>query len=94
VYRPDGVAVSAVLESDDPAGFLVHTMPRFLAAIGDPWQDYDGVYIRLADASGATVWETSTVVRMSEGSVGSREDLAGCSPVADFGPTPRRCPAK
>jgi hypothetical protein len=94
VYRPDGVAVSAVLQARDPAAFLVHGMPRFLAGIGDPWRDYDGVYIRLVDATGATVWETSTVVRMSEGSVGSREDLAGCSPVANFGPTPPPCPAK
>ena len=93
-YRPDGVAVSAVLKAEDPAGFLLHAMPRFLTAIGDPWRDYDGVYIRLVDGSGATVWETSTVVRMSEGSVGSREDLAGCSPVAGFGSTPPPCPAK
>ena len=94
VYRPDGVAVSAVLEADDPAAFLVHAMPRFLAAIGDPWRDYDGVYVRLVDAAGTTVWETATVVRMSEGSVGSREDLAGCGPVWGFGPTPPPCPAK
>jgi hypothetical protein len=94
VYRPDGVAISAVLEADDPAAFLLHTMPRFLAAMGDPWRDYDGVYVRLVDASGATVWETSTVVRMSEGSIGAREDLAGCSPVSDWGPTPPPCPAK
>jgi hypothetical protein len=97
VYEPDGIAVSAVLESDDPARFLVHKMPLFLAAIGNLWRDYDGVYIRLVDGSGATMWEDSTVVRMSEGSVGARDDLVACSPVGIWGPwtpTTPKCPAK
>jgi hypothetical protein len=91
-YEPDGVAVSAILRSSDPASFLVHRMPAFLAAIGDRWHDYDGVFIRLVDRSGTTVWETSTVARTSSGSVGSRQDLAGCSPVANWGPSPPPCP--
>jgi hypothetical protein len=94
IYRPDGIAVAATLKSGDPAAFLVHQMPTFLAALGDRWRDYDGTYIRLVDDSGATVWETSSTGRISSGAVGSREDLAGCSPVANWGPTPPPCPAK
>ncbi len=94
IYRPSGVAVAVTLKAKDPASFLVHEMPRFLAAIGDLWHDYDGVYVRLLDDSGTTVWETSTAGRTSTGAVGSRADLAGCSPVANWGPTPAPCPAK
>ncbi len=93
IYQPDGVAVAATLRSEDPARFLLHRMPGFLAAVGDLWRDYDGVYIRLVDGSGETVWETSTVARAPVGSVGSREDLAGCSPIQNHGPTPPPCPA-
>ncbi len=94
IYRPDGVAVAATLESADPARFLVHQMPRFLAALGDRWADYDGTYIRLVDSSGSTVWESSTNARTPTGAVGVREDIAGCSPIANYGPTPPACPAK
>lgn len=92
-YQPDGVAVSATLKTDDAAGFLAHKMPTFLAEIGDRWHDYDGVYIRLIDSSDSTVWETSTIARTSSGSVGSRDDLAGCGPIGSWGPTPPPCPA-
>jgi hypothetical protein len=94
IYQPDGVAVAATLKSGDPAAFLAHQMPMFLAALGDRWRDYDGTYIRLVDDSRTTVWETSSTGRISSGSVGSRQDLAGCSPVANWGRTPPPCPAK
>lgn len=93
IYEPDGVAASATLRSTAPAGFLKHEMPIFLAAIGDRWSDYDGVYLRVVDGSGSTVWETSTASRIMTGSVGSRVDLAGCSPVANWGGAPRPCSA-
>ena len=96
IYQPDGVAVAATFESSDPASFLVKRMPGFLAALGDRWRDFDGTHIRLTDASGATVWETSSAGRVSEGSVGSREDLAACGPVQSWGsyPGPPPCSAK
>ena len=94
IYQPDGIAVAATLMSTDPASFLLHQMPTFLDALGDRWSDYDGTYIRLVDTSGEVVWETSTSGRIASGSVGSREDLAGCGPVANWGPTPPPCPAK
>jgi hypothetical protein len=94
IYQPDGVAVAATFESDQPASFLVKRMPGFLAAVGDRWRDYDGTYIRLVDGGGATVWETSSAGRISEGSVGSREDLAACGPVQGWGPSPPPCSAK
>jgi hypothetical protein len=94
VNQPDGIAAAATLKSDDPASFLVHQMPTFLAALGDRWNDYDGTYVRLTDDSGQTVWETSTNGRISSGSVGSRQDLSGCSPVVHWGGTPPPCPAK
>jgi hypothetical protein len=93
-YTPDGVAVAATLRATEPAAFLLHHMPAFLAAIGDRWHDYDGVYVRLVDSSGSTVWETSTAARTSTGSVESREDLTGCSPVAHWGSSSPTCPAK
>lgn len=98
IYRPDGIAVAATLESDDPASFLVHQMPAFLDALGDALglhSNLDGTYVSLVDGSGETVWETSWNARISEGSVGSRPDLAGCSPVSNYSgfPTPP-CPAK
>ena len=94
IYRPDGVAVAATFKTSDPASFLVHQMPKFLAAIGYGWHGYDGVYVRLIDQSGATVWQTATALRASTGYVGSRQDLAGCSPVKNLGPTPPPCPVK
>lgn len=94
VYQPDGLAVAATLKSDDPASFLRHQMPTFLAALGNRWTNYDGTYIRVVDENGVTVWESSTNGRISSGSVGFRQDLAGCSPVEDWGPTPPPCAAK
>jgi hypothetical protein len=94
IDQPDGVAVAATFESNEPASFLVKKMPGFLAAVGDRWRDYDGTYIRLIDASGATVWETSTAGRISQGSVGSREDLAACGSVQNWGPSPPPCSAE
>lgn len=94
IYQPDGVAVAATFESNEPASFLVKKMPGLLAAVGDRWREYDGTYIRLIDASGATVWETATAGRISQGSVGSREDLAACGPVQNWGPSPPPCSAK
>jgi hypothetical protein len=94
IYQPDGVAVAATFTSSDPAAFLVHQMPTFLAALGDRWRDYDGTYIGLVDASGTTVWETSSTGRISSGAVGSRQDLSGCSPVVNWGRTPPPCPVK
>ena len=95
IYRPDGVAVAATFKTGDPASFLVHQMPKFLAAIGYGWHGDDGVYVGLIDESGATVWQTSTAILTSTGTVGSRQDLAGCSPVHNLGglPTPP-CPVK
>jgi hypothetical protein len=92
IYRPDGVAVAVTLSTAHPASFLVEHMPGFLAGVGDRWHDYDGVYIRLVDGSGRTVWETSTAARTSAGAVGSLSELAGCSPIANWGPTPPACP--
>jgi hypothetical protein len=80
------VAVAATFESNEPASFVVRKMPTFLGALGDRWRDYDGTYIGLIDGSGATVWETSSARRISEGSVGSRQDLAACGPVQSWGP--------
>lgn len=94
VYQPDGIAVAATLESDDPASFLVHQMPAFLAALGDRWTAFDGTFVSLEDSSGRTVWETSTNGRLLSGSAGAAPYLAGCSPVANWGPTPPPCPAK
>jgi len=92
--RPDGVAVAATFETSHPALVLRHQMRTFLAAIGYGWHGYDGVYVDLIDRSGATVWQTATALRTTTGSVGSREDLAGCSPVASVGgyPGPPPCP--
>jgi hypothetical protein len=91
IDQPDGVAVEATLQSNDPASFLVHQMPAFLNALGDH-SNLDGTYISLVDSSGHTVWETSSNDRISEGSVGSRPDLAGCSPVSNWGNPPPPCP--
>jgi hypothetical protein len=94
IHQPDGIAVVATFESDDPAAFLVHRMQPFLAALGDH-SSLDGTYISLVDAGGRTVWETSWDGRISEGSVGSSPDLEGCSPVSNWsGVTPPPCPAK
>ena len=94
IYRPDGIAVAATFESDDPASFLVHQMRPFLDALGDH-SNLDGTYISLVDGSGQTVWETSSNDRISEGSVGSRRDLAGCSPVSNWsGFATPPCPVK
>jgi hypothetical protein len=93
IHQPDGVAVVATFKSDAPASFLVHQMPTFIAALGDH-SNLDGTYISLVDGSGQTVWETSSDDRIGEGSVGSRPDLAGCSPVSNWGPTPPPCPVK
>jgi hypothetical protein len=93
IYRPDGVAVAVTLRTTHPASFLVERMPTFLARVGDRWHDYDGVYIRLVGGSGKTIWETSTAGRTSTGAVGSLSELAGCSPIANWGPTPLPCPA-
>jgi hypothetical protein len=93
IYQPDGVAVAATLKSDDPVSFLLHQMPVFLGALRSQVSRFDGTYISLVDDGGQTVWETSWNGRISEGSVGSRSDLAGCSPVANWGPTPAPCPA-
>jgi hypothetical protein len=94
IHQPDGIAVVATFRSDDPASFLVHQMPTFLGALGDH-SNLDGTYISLEDGSGQPVWETSSNDRISEGSVGSRPDLAGCSPVSNWSgfKTPP-CPAK
>jgi hypothetical protein len=92
ISRPDGVAVAVTLRTTEPASFLVQRMPTFLGDIGDRWQNYDGVYIRLVDGSGKTVWETSTVARTSTGAVGSLSELAGCSPIFNWGSTPPPCP--
>lgn len=94
IYQPDGIAVAATLKSDDPASFLVHQMRPFLDALGDH-SNLDGTYISLVDGSGKTVWENSWNERISSGSVGSRPDLAGCSPVSNWsGFTTPACPAK
>lgn len=94
IRQPDGVAVAATLESDDPASFLLHRMRPFLDALGDR-SNLDGTYVSLVDGSGQTVWETSWNGRISEGSVGSRPDLEGCSPVSNWsGFTTPPCPAK
>jgi hypothetical protein len=92
VYQPDGLAVAAVLETKEPVFFLRHQMPEFLAAIGGGWHHYDGVFIRIMDESGTTLWETSTATRTSSGSVGSRAAVARCSPIGDWGPTATECP--
>lgn len=83
IHQPDGIAVVATFKSDDPASFLVHQMPTFLGALGDH-SNLDGTYISLVDGSGQPAWETSWNGRISEGSVGSRPDLAGCSPVSNY----------
>jgi hypothetical protein len=93
ILKPYGVAVVATIESADPAAFLSRSMPEFLAAIGDPWEDYDGVDIRVVDAEGNSVWEFSTVGRTSTGAVGGREDLLNCGPIGVWGASAPPCPA-
>jgi hypothetical protein len=95
IYRPDGLAPLVVLgvpSSMSPAGFLEDELPKFLNAFGNRWRDYDGTFIEVVDHSQSFIWATGTAPRASEGSVGTRPDLAGCSPVADWGPTPPPCP--
>ncbi len=92
IYKPYGVAVAVVIESADPAAFLAEQMPEFLAAIGDPWTDYDGVDIRIVDAGGESVWEFSTVGRTSTGATGGRQDLLNCGPIGVWGTTAPPCP--
>lgn len=92
VFRPAGVAVAATISTDDPANFLVNKLPPFLALIGDLWTDYDGVNLRLVDDDDNVIWEVWSVARTAAGSVGSRQDIAGCSPIAHHGPTPPPCP--
>ena len=89
-YRPDGVAVAATFKTAHPASFLVHRMPKFLAAIGYGWHGYDGVYVGLIDASGATVWQTSTAIRTLTGTVGWRRILPAAAPSATSGDSRRR----
>ena len=98
VYEPDGIAVAATFASSDPASFLVHQMPDFLAALGAHQNDFDGTYISLVDGNGHTVWGTYWNSRSPQGSVGSTPALVGCSPVANWGPPvgespPPPCPA-
>jgi hypothetical protein len=94
IYRPDGIAVAATFKSDDPASFLVHQMPAFLDALDDH-SNLDGTYINLVDSGGHTVWENSSSDRISSGSVGSRPDLMGCSPVSNWsGFATPPCPVK
>ena len=93
IYHPDGIAVAATLKSGHPASFLVHRMKTFLHALGVT-SNLDGTYVTLVDGRGQTVWQTSYDERIWEGSVGSRPDLEGCSPVSNFGNPPPPCPAK
>jgi hypothetical protein len=87
IYHPDGVAVAATFTSDDPASFLVHQMPAFLAALR-PQDKFDGTYISLVDGSGQTVWQAFWSFRSSQGGAGaSTPALAACSPVANWGPS-------
>jgi hypothetical protein len=94
IYRPYGVAVAATIATADPAAFLARGMPDFLREIGDPWEDYDGVDVRLVDANGAVVWEFATAGRTSTGSVGGREDLVNCGPVGDWDTAGPPCPVQ
>jgi len=94
INQPYGIAVAVTLRTREPAAFLAVRMPTFLTAIGDRWHDYDGVYIRLVDEAGSTLWETSNTARTSTGSVSSREDLLGCSPIASWGSDAPPCPAR
>jgi hypothetical protein len=91
-YRPDGIAVAAKLTTDHPAAFLLHDAAPLLAAIGNRWADYDGVYLVLVDTAGRPVWATSTIARTSTGSIAVRKVLAGCAPFAGWGETAAACP--
>jgi hypothetical protein len=95
IYRPDGLAPLIVLgvpASVSPADFLEVGLPRFLSALDDRWRDYDGTFVEVVDHDQSFIWAAGTAPRASEGSVGTRPDLAGCSPVANWGPTPPPCP--
>jgi hypothetical protein len=97
IYRPDGLAPLVVLgvpASTSPADFLRVGLPKFLSALGDRWRDYDGTFVEVVDHDQSFVWAAGTAPRASEGSVGTRPDLAGCSPVANWGPSPPPCPAR
>jgi hypothetical protein len=91
VYQPDGIAVAVTVKAAQPASFLSKKMPFFLAALGDRWRGYDGTYVALLDEAGDVAWESSSVGRLLEGSVASRQDLAGCSPLGDWGLAHRHC---
>lgn len=92
ISEPDGLAVLVVLRVPDPGPFLKHRLPAILEALGDRWRDYDGTFVEVVDEEGAFVWAAGTVPRTSHGSVGTRAGLEGCSPVANWGPTPPPCP--
>jgi hypothetical protein len=97
IYRPDGLAPLVVLgvpASTSPADFLKVGLPKFLSALGDRWRDFDGTFVEVVDHDQSFVWAAGTAPRASEGSVATRPDLAGCSPVANWGPTPPPCPAR
>jgi hypothetical protein len=94
VYKPDGIAVAVVLRVDDPAAFLQQRLPRFLDALGDRWRDYDGTFVEVVDDSAAFVWAAGTDPLVSHGSVATRADLTGCSPVVNLGAMPPPCPAR
>ncbi len=94
IQRPNGVAVAATMTVGDPPAFLAHQMPTFLAALGDLWRDYDGVYIGLTDTSGRTVWEAATSGRTSMGLVASDQTVASCSPLGEWKAIAPPCPAR
>ena len=93
-YRPHGLAPLLVIRVDsDPAVFLKDKLPALLSSFGDRWRDYEGTFVEAVDADGAFIWAAGAAPRTSHGSVGTRAGLEGCSPVANWGPTPPPCPA-
>lgn len=92
VYRVGGLAPAVLLRVQDPAPFLRDRLSRFLEAFGDRWRSYDGTFVEVVDANDRFVWGAGTNPRVSHGSVGTRPDLAGCSPVLSHGTTPPPCP--
>ncbi len=95
IYKPYGVAVDITMRTEGPAQFLADRMPLFLAAIGDPWEDYDGVSILLVDQAGVPVWRFSTAARTGTGMLGVIGTLVDCSPIEPtlmLGESPPPCP--
>jgi hypothetical protein len=92
IYQPDGIAPAVILKVDDPGAFLKDRARAFLDASGNQSLNYEGMFIGVVDSNGAFVWETARNLLAMEGSVGTRPDLLGCSPIINLDTVPGPCP--